>query len=57
MDISSISSSIMTDFNDQLIENQDELQQTIQLQQDNAVNNIQASQLDAFSASTIQPCN
>ena len=55
MDISSINSTLMTDLNDQLSETQDQLAQIIQQQENTAA--VQSTQNDAFSTSTIQPCN
>ena len=55
MDISSINSTLMTSLDDQLSETQDQLVQIIQQQENTAA--VQATQNDAFSTSTIQPCN
>ncbi|HEY5236464.1 MAG TPA: hypothetical protein VIJ14_09825 [Rhabdochlamydiaceae bacterium] len=56
MDISSISSQLMTDYQTQLDLMDQELQQTISTQQDatSANTTVQAGQLDAFATSTIQ---
>ncbi len=59
MDTSSISSELTMDYQAQLDMMDQDVQQTIVVQQDTTINNnnVQQAQLDAFAMSTIQPYN